>query len=76
MKLLDGQQPITATDALVQAADSLGAAEDSQIMILIRNSNGDFCKHTNLAFQSDRIGMLQTQLMWEQAAMVRSEVND
>lgn len=73
MKLLPGQQPVTATEALMNAMESLGAAEDSQIIVLMRNSNGDFHMDTNLAFQSDRIGMLQSQLMWEQAAMVRSQ---
>jgi hypothetical protein len=75
MKLLDGQQPVTATDALMNALESLGAADESQVIVLIRNSNGDFHMDTNLAFQSDRIGMLQTQLMWEQAAMVKTEIS-
>lgn len=69
--MLMGAQPRTATETLMEAMELLGEAEESQVLVLIRNSNGDLHLSSNLAFQSDRIGLLQTQLMWEHAAMIR-----
>lgn len=64
-----------ATEALIRAMESLGEADETQVLILVRNSEGVTGMITNMNYISDRIGLLQMQLMWEQADMVKTEIN-
>lgn len=64
----------TATEALIAAMEELGDAEETQVIVLIRNSNGVCVTTSNLNYYSDRIGLLQSQLFWEQSAMVKQEM--
>ena len=63
----------TATEALMNAMEALGEAEETQVLVLMRNSEGICGTISNLNYFSDRIGLLQAQLMWEQAAMTKTE---
>jgi hypothetical protein len=64
----------TATETLVRAMETLGDADENQVIVIVRNSEGNLGMLTNLAYFSDRIGLLQSQLMWEQAGMVKAEI--
>ncbi len=70
-----GRYESTATDALMRAMESLGEADETQVLILTRNSEGLTGMISNMAYLTDRIGLMQTQLMWEQAAMTKTEIN-
>jgi hypothetical protein len=63
----------TATEALIAGMESLGEAEETQVLVLMRNSEGVCGTVSNLNYYTDRIGLLQAQLMWEQAGMVKTE---
>jgi hypothetical protein len=65
----------TSTETLIRAMEDLGEAEENQVLVIIRNSEGNIGMITNLAYFTDRIGLLQAQLMWEQAGMVKTEIN-
>lgn len=65
----------SATEALISAMEELGEAEETHVLILIRNSNGVCGTISNLNYYTDRIGLLQSQLFWEQAGMVKTEMN-
>lgn len=64
----------TATEALISAMESLGDADDTQVIVLTRNSEGRCMMATNLNYYTDKIGLLQSQLFWEQAQMVKIEM--
>lgn len=64
----------SSTDALIAAMETLGDAEETQVIILTRDSNGNCGMISNCNYYSDRIGILQSQLFWEQAAMVKTEI--
>jgi hypothetical protein len=63
----------TATEALIAAMEVLGDAEENQVIVLTRNSEGVCGMITNLNYYTDRIGLIQAQLMWEQAQMNKTE---
>lgn len=63
----------TSTEALIAAMESLGEADETQVLILMRNSEGICGTVSNLNYYTDRIGLLQAQLMWEAAGMVKTE---
>lgn len=64
----------TATETLIRAMEALGEAEETQVLVIVRNSEGNVGMIINLAYFSDRVGLLQSQIMWEQAGMVKTEI--
>lgn len=64
----------TSTETVISAMESLGEAEDTQVIVLMRNTEGRCRMVTNLNYYTDRIGLLQSQLFWEQAQMVKIEI--
>jgi hypothetical protein len=63
----------TSTEACIAAMESLGDAEETQVLVLTRNSEGVCGLFTNMNYFSDRIGLIQSQMMWEQAKMNKTE---
>lgn len=61
----------TATDALITAGEAMSLAPENHIVILIRNSDNNIICHSNLTSALDRIGILRTQTVYEEAWLTK-----
>lgn len=61
--MAEDKKIISGTDVLIKAMEDLGSSDDQHIMVLIRDSNGDFIWHSNMTSIMDRLGMLTFALI-------------